>query len=207
MTPQPILLASSSPYRRELLKRLGLPFETASPDIDETPSAQESAQELATRLATSKARELAPAWPGHWIIGSDQVACLQDGTLLNKPGNHDRAVQQLSRSSGQRVSFMTGLVLMDSDTGKTQTHCELFHAHFRQLTLDEIENYLCTEKPYECAGSFKMEGLGITLFSQLEGRDPNSLVGLPLITLTDMLRNWGLNPLLQPPGASTQLQP
>lgn len=205
MTAQPILLASSSPYRRELLTRLGLPFETASPDIDETSFTQESAQELATRLATSKARALAPTWPGHWIIGSDQVACLQDGTLLNKPGNHDRAVQQLSRSSGQRVSFMTGLALMDSDSGQTQIHCEHFYAHFRPLTLDEIESYLHTEKPYDCAGSFKMEGLGIALFSRLEGRDPNSLVGLPLIALTDMLRNWGLNPLLQPPGVSTQL--
>lgn len=207
MNPRPLLLASSSPYRRQLLMRLGLPFEAASPDIDESPANTETAEQLAVRLAMAKAEALALTWPGHWIIGSDQVACLADGTLLNKPGNHERAVQQLNRSSGQRVSFMTGLALLDSGSGTRQTHCERFHAHFRQLTAEEIENYLRTERPYDCAGSFKMEGLGIALFSQLEGRDPNSLVGLPLIALTDMLRNWGLNPLLQPPDASTKLEP
>lgn len=207
MNPRPLLLASSSPYRRQLLARLGLAFEAASPEIDESPAHNESAEQLATRLAVSKAEALAPAWPGHWIIGSDQVACLRDGTLLNKPGCHERAVQQLIRSSGQRVSFMTGLALLDSSSGETQSHCEHFHAHFRQLTQEEIENYLHREKPYDCAGSFKMEGLGITLFNRLEGSDPNSLVGLPLIALTNMLRNWGLNPLLQPPGALTKLEP
>lgn len=207
MNPRPLLLASSSPYRRDLLKRLGLPFDSASPDIDESPANNETAEQLATRLAQRKAEALAKAWPDHWIIGSDQVACLEDGTLLNKPGNHERAVQQLNRSSGQRVSFMTGLALLDSGSGKIQTHCEHFHAHFRSLSLEEIENYLHTEQPYDCAGSFKMEGLGIALFHQLEGRDPNSLVGLPLIALNDMLRNWGLNPLLQPPVVSTKLEP
>lgn len=199
MKPRPLLLASSSPYRRQLLTRLGLPFEAVSPEIDESPADNEGAEQLATRLATGKAEALATAWPDHWIIGSDQVACLEDDTLLNKPGSHKRAVQQLLRSSGQRVSFMTGLALLDATSGNIQTHCEHFHAHFRQLSLQEIENYLHAEQPYDCAGSFKMEGLGIALFSQLEGRDPNSLVGLPLIALTDMLRNWGLNPLLQPP--------
>ncbi|MCR8913891.1 septum formation inhibitor Maf [Marinobacter panjinensis] len=207
MTPRPLLLASSSPYRRQLLTRLGLPFEAASPDIDESPARNETAEQLATRLAESKARALAKAWPGHWIIGSDQVACLEDGTLLNKPGNHECAVQQLARSSGQRVSFLTGLALLDASSGQIQIHCEPFHAHFRGLRREEIENYLHTEQPYDCAGSFKMEGLGIALFSQLEGRDPNSLVGLPLIALTDMLRNWGLNPLLQPPVTSAKLEP
>ncbi|MCL7944930.1 Maf-like protein [Marinobacter sp. ATCH36] len=204
---RPLLLASSSPYRRNLLTRLGLPFETASPDIDESPAENETAEHLATRLAQKKAEALAKAWPDHWIIGSDQVACLQDGTLLNKPGNHEQAVQQLLRSSGQRVSFMTGLALLNSGSGELQTHCEHFHAHFRQLSPEEIENYLHLETPYDCAGSFKMEGLGITLFSRLEGRDPNSLVGLPLIALNDMLRNWGLNPLLQPRAPSTKLEP
>lgn len=207
MKSQPLLLASSSPYRRQLLKRLGLPFEAASPDIDESPANNETAEQLAVRLARSKAETLAKAWPGHWIIGSDQVACLQDGTLLNKPGTHNHAVEQLGKSSGQRVSFMTGLALLDSTSGKLQTHCEHFHAHFRHLGMEEIENYLRAEQPYDCAGSFKMEGLGIALFRQLEGRDPNSLVGLPLIALTDMLRNWGLNPLLQPPGTSTEFEP
>jgi MAF protein len=206
MNPRPLLLASSSPYRRELLTRLGLPFESASPDIDESPADQETAEHLATRLARSKAEALAAAWPDHWIIGSDQVACLEDGTVLNKPGNHERATEQLHRSSGNRVSFMTGLALLDSGSGNIQIHCESFHAQFRPLSPEEIENYLRTEQPYDCAGSFKMEGLGIALFSQLEGRDPNSLVGLPLIALTDMLRKWGLNPLLPPPGTSSKLE-
>lgn len=206
MIPHPLLLASSSPYRQQLLTRLGIPFETASPEIDESPAPNEKANQLATRLATRKAEALAPTFPGYWIIGSDQVACLEDGTLLNKPGNHERATEQLTQSSGQRVSFMTGLVLLDSSSGKRQTHCEQFHAHFRALTRDEIENYLRTETPYDCAGSFKMEGLGITLFSELEGRDPNSLVGLPLIALTDMLRKWGLNPLLEARKVSTKLE-
>lgn len=207
MDPRPVLLASSSPYRRQLLARLGLTFEAASPEIDESPLNHETAEQLATRLARSKAEALANEWPGHWIIGSDQVACLEDDTLLNKPGDHQRAVQQLARSSGQRVSFMTGLALLDANSGNIQTHCEHFHAHFRQLSLQEIEYYLQAEQPYDCAGSFKMEGLGIALFSRLEGRDPNSLVGLPLIALTDMLRNWGLNPLLQPHDASAKLEP
>ncbi|MCG2635455.1 MAG: Maf family nucleotide pyrophosphatase, partial [Gammaproteobacteria bacterium] len=144
-----------------------------------------------------KARALAPNHPGHWIIGSDQVACLPDGSILNKPGNHEQAVRQLTRSSGQRVSFLTGLALMNTDTGATQTHCEPFQVHFRTLETREIESYLNREQPYDCAGSFKMEGLGIALFESLEGQDPNSLVGLPLIALTNMLRTWGLNPLLR----------
>lgn len=196
MTPPPLLLASSSPYRRELLARLGLPFESASPDIDETPTPGEPAEELATRLAQHKAQALAEQYPEHWIIGSDQVACLPDGTLLNKPGTHGQAVQQLSRSSGHTVLFLTGLTLLDSRSGAAQTHCERFSVHFRDLTPAEIEAYLHIEQPYDCAGSFRMEGLGITLFSRMEGSDPNSLIGLPLIALTDMLRNWGRNPLL-----------
>ncbi|MDF0749141.1 Maf family nucleotide pyrophosphatase [Marinobacter sp. 71-i] len=199
MKPRPLLLASSSPYRKQLMTKLGLPFQAASPDVDESPAMDENAEQLATRLALKKADALAGDYPHHWIIGSDQVACLEDGTLLNKPESHERAIEQLVRSSGQRVSFMTGLVLLDSSSGERQSHCEQFHAHFRQLSTEEIQNYLYAEKPYDCAGSFKMEGLGIALFNHLEGRDPNSLVGLPLIALTDMLRNWGLNPLLNPP--------
>ncbi|WP_375170325.1 Maf family protein [Marinobacter sp.] len=198
MTQTPLLLASSSPYRRELLERLGLPFTTASPDIDETPQPDESAEALALRLAGSKAQALATQYPGHWIIGSDQVACLPDGTLLHKPGNHEQAVHQLQQSSGHAVLFLTGLTLLDADSGRAQHHCEPFSVRFRDLETREIEAYLRREQPYDCAGSFKMEGLGITLFSGLEGRDPNSLVGLPLIALTDMLRHWGRNPLLNP---------
>ncbi|MBW4933613.1 Maf family protein [Marinobacter sp. F4206] len=197
MTSSPLLLASSSPYRRNLLQRLGLPFESASPEIDETPQPGETADQLATRLSETKARALADRYPAHWIIGSDQVACLPNGTLLNKPGNHEQAVWQLSQSSGHAVQFMTGLTLLDTRSGNAQNHCEPFSVHFRDLTFAEIDAYLRKEQPYDCAGSFRMEGLGIALFSHMEGRDPNSLIGLPLIALNDMLRNWGRNPLLE----------
>lgn len=150
-----------------------------------------------TRLAESKARALASQFPDHWIIGSDQVACFPDGSVLSKPGNHEKAITQLRQSSGHRVLFLTGLALFDSSTGKIDSLCEPFSVSFRELTDEEIEAYLLKEKPYNCAGSFKMEGLGITLFETLEGRDPNSLVGLPLIALNDMLRRWGRNPLLE----------
>ena len=197
MLPSPILLASSSPYRRQLLTRLGLAFDCASPDIDETPTPAEPADALALRLAETKARALADTHPGHWIIGSDQVAYLPDGTLLSKPLNHGTAFNQLTRSSGQPVQFLTGLALLDADSGDCQRHCERFTVRFRSLTPDEISGYLRKEQPYDCAGSFKMEGLGITLFEALEGRDPTSLVGLPLIALIGMLRRWGRNPLLE----------
>lgn len=195
MPTRPLVLASSSPYRRMLLERLGLPFECASPDIDETPLADEPPAQLATRLAESKARALSGHYRHHWIIGSDQTAALPDGTLLSKPGSHERAMEQLTRSSGQRITFYTGLALYDSADGTMTSVCETFSANFRTLTDEEIHHYLVREHPYDCAGSFKMEGLGISLFTALEGRDPNTLVGLPLIALNDMLREWGLNPL------------
>lgn len=197
MTRKPLLLASSSPYRKTLLERLGLPFTCASPDIDETPRQGEAGESLATRLAESKALALAERFPGHWIIGSDQVACLPDGSVLTKPGNHEQATNQLRLSSGHRVLFLTGMALLDAESGKIESLCEPYNVLFRELTDEEIEAYLLQEKPYDCAGSFKMEGLGITLFEALEGRDPNSLVGLPLIALNDMLRRWGRNPLLE----------
>jgi len=198
MPVKPLLLASSSRYRHELLARLGLPFSSASPDIDESPIAGEPPVDLALRLAESKARALAPMYPDHWIIGSDQVAALPDGTRLSKPGNYQNAYEQLARSSGQSVIFLTGLALLDASSGTLQTHCEQFTAHFRDLSAEEIDAYLRKEAPYDCAGSFKMEGLGITLFRELQGRDPNSLIGLPLIALTDMLTRWDRNPLLEP---------
>ena len=197
MTRKPLLLASSSRYRKALLERLSLPFTCASPNIDESPQQGESGNSLATRLAESKARALADRFPGHWIIGSDQVACLPDGSVLSKPGNHEQATNQLRQSSGHRVLFLTGLALLDADSGKIESVCEPYNVRFRNLTDQEIEAYLQQEQPYDCAGSFKMEGLGITLFDALEGRDPNSLVGLPLIALNDMLRRWGRNPLLE----------
>ncbi|MBZ0333857.1 Maf family protein [Marinobacter sp. AL4B] len=191
-----ILLASSSPYRKQLLERLNLPFDCASPDIDESPTPAENAETLAVRLATEKARALAKSHPNTLLIGSDQVATLPDGSLLNKPNSHEQAVKQLTRSSGQCVQFCTGLAVLDSQTGDLKTHCELFTVRFRNLSRDEITGYLNKEQPYDCAGSFKMEGLGITLFSSLEGQDPNSLIGLPLIALAGMLREFGVNPLL-----------
>jgi len=198
MPQQHLLLASSSPYRRELLARLGVPFSWASPNIDESPFPGEAPNDLAVRLAEAKARALAATHPGHWIIGSDQVAALPDGTLLSKPGTYLKAYQQLERSSGQSVNFLTGLALLETNSGKLQTCCEHFSVHFRNLTAREIDAYLHKEQPYDCAGSFKMEGLGITLFRELQGRDPNSLIGLPLIALNTMLTTWGRNPLLEP---------
>ncbi|PSF05392.1 septum formation inhibitor Maf [Marinobacter fuscus] len=194
--PNPnIVLASSSPYRKQLLARLGLTFTTASPDIDESPSPGENPEHLAVRLAREKARALQHDYPDSLIIGSDQVATLPDGTLLNKPGSHQAARAQLMHSSGQRIRFLTGLAVLDTRTDTITSHCEPFDVHFRVLSEPEIEGYLHKETPYDCAGSFKMEGLGITLFSSMEGHDPNSLIGLPLIALTSILIQAGVNPL------------
>ncbi len=195
MPANPLVLASSSPYRRELLSRLGLPFEHASPNIDESRQPGETAEQLTVRLATQKAQALASRFPNHWIIGSDQVATLADGSILTKPGEHDRAVDQLTRCSGHPVRFLTGLALLDSSSGRANTLCEAFEVTFRTLSREDIEHYLRTETPYDCAGSFRMEGLGIALFASLEGRDPNSLIGLPLIGLCELLRAWNFEPL------------
>jgi MAF protein len=196
-TAPTLMLASSSPWRRELLRRLGLDFNCASPNIDESPASGEAPQELALRLARQKAEALAEQYPQHWIIGSDQVACLANGERLGKPETHSNAVSQLIRSSGQRVSFYTSLYLLDSSNGASQQHCEPFDVQFRTLSLVEIEAYLQREQPYQCAGAFMMEGLGITLFDSLQGQDPNALIGLPLIALNRMLINWHCNPLLK----------
>ncbi|MBA1443391.1 MAG: Maf-like protein [Chromatiales bacterium] len=185
-----LVLGSTSPFRRELLNRLGIAFETASPEIDETPVPDEAPEALVTRLARLKAEAVRESWPNALIIGSDQVATI-DGEILGKPGSHERAVEQLSKAAGKRVSFSTGLCLLNSRTGNTQVCCEPFHVYFRQLEQAAIEHYLQREQPYNCAGSFKSEGLGITLFEKMEGDDPNSLIGLPLIRLVDMLANEG----------------
>lgn len=186
-----LILASSSPYRRALLERLGLPFDCAAPAIDETPLTGETAEQLTQRLALNKARALAGRFPEHLIIGSDQVLLL-DGQAVSKPGNHATAVEQLSRCSGRTVRFTTSLCLLNSATGNHQLACEPFDVSFRELDSSCIERYLHSEQPYDCAGSFKMEGLGITLFRALRGDDPNSLIGLPLIRLCDMLRREGV---------------
>ncbi len=187
----PLVLASGSPYRRELLGRLGQPFEWSAPDIDETPFAGESATDLSQRLALAKAKALEKSWPAHLIIGSDQVLLLE-GSPVSKPGNYDAAYKQLNNCSGKTVQFFTALCLLNTSTGKHQISTEPFDVTFRELTQDQIERYLRREQPYDCTGSFKMEGLGITLFHALRGEDPNSLIGLPLIRLCDMLAAEGL---------------
>lgn len=189
-----ILLASTSVYRRAVLEKTTLPFSVSAPIADETPLSGESASELVTRLAQKKAASLAEKYPGHVIIGSDQV-CVIDQRILGKPHGFDKAFEQLRLASGRAVTFYTGLCLLDSDTGQTQVICEPFVVNFRELSDQEIEGYLLLEQPYDCAGSFKCEGLGISLFESLNGRDPNSLIGLPLIALLAMLREWGINPL------------
>lgn len=181
-----LVLASSSPYRRELLNRLRQPFEWAAPSIDESRRPDESAEALVRRLAREKAQALAGRFASHLIIGSDQVAVL-DGQILGKPHDYQRAHAQLSAASGRSVSFLTGLALLDSRDGSCQVDCVPYTVHFRTLSAEQIERYLKAEEPYDCAGSFKAEGLGISLFRSTEGADVNSLIGLPLIRLVEML--------------------
>ncbi|MEN8177630.1 MAG: nucleoside triphosphate pyrophosphatase [Pseudomonadota bacterium] len=189
-----IVLASTSPFRRELLQKLGIDFSTEAPEVDESPKPDEHSENLVRRLAQLKAKAVANRYPDALIIGSDQVAAIS-GKILGKPGDHQRAIEQLTLASGKKVTFYTGLSLLNSSTGNLQVCCEPFSVHFRELDSEEIENYLSRERPYNCAGSFKSEGLGITLFRKMEGDDPNSLIGLPLIRLIDMLKNEGINPL------------
>ncbi|MDV5582467.1 nucleoside triphosphate pyrophosphatase [Enterobacter hormaechei] len=189
-----LVLASTSPYRRMLLEKLGIPFECAAPEVDETPQPGESPRHLVTRLAKEKAQSLAVRYPAHLIIGSDQV-CVLDGEITGKPYTEKIACQQLLRARGSIVTFYTGLALYNSASGHLQTECEPFDVHFRHLSEQEIMDYVRRERPLNCAGSFKSEGLGIALFDKLDGRDPNTLVGLPLIALCQMLRREACNPL------------
>ncbi|MDF1725974.1 MAG: Maf family protein [Alcanivorax sp.] len=192
MTDTPaLLLASSSPFRRQLLDKLGLKFIHQSPDIDESRLAGEAPLELVMRLAREKAEALAGDHPDTLVIGSDQVAVIGD-QVLGKPGSREKAIEQLSAASGQRVTFLTGLCLLNTATGRTQVACDPFHVQFRTLRPEQIERYVDAEQPLNCAGSFKSEGLGIVLFKALEGRDPNTLVGLPLILLTEFLAAEGM---------------
>ena len=186
-----LLLASSSPYRRELLSRLRLPFTCASPDIDESHLPDEPACALVKRLAEQKARALSAAHPGHLIIGSDQVAVLGE-RILGKPLDFERAREQLIAASGASVTFLTGLALLNVSSGECQVDVVPFTVNMRPLSTAAIERYLLTEKPYDCAGSFKAEGLGVSLFQSTEGPDATSLVGLPLIRLVDMLLKEGV---------------
>ncbi len=192
---QPILLASSSRYRRDLLARLGLAFESVSPDLDENPLANEDADALVRRLSYAKAKALTFAYPNHLIIGSDQVAVLGD-QIIGKPYTYERAFAQLQAASNNELIFKTGLCLLNATTGEAQIAVEEFRVCFRELSKEQIHHYLTYEQPYDCAGSFKCEGLGIALFNKLSGDDPNTLVGLPLIRLVDMFKNIGIDPLL-----------
>ncbi|MCU1720825.1 MULTISPECIES: Maf family protein [unclassified Pseudomonas] len=188
----PLILASSSPYRRELLARLQLPFDWASPDIDERRLDEEPAVELVKRLAREKAHALAQRYPTHLIIGSDQVAVLGE-QILGKPHTFDKACEQLLAASGNHVTFLTGVALLNSDSGECQVDCVPFTVHMRELDLARIERYLHIETPYDCAGSFKCEGLGVSLFQSTHGSDATSLIGLPLIRLVDMLIKEGVS--------------
>ena len=187
MNSQLFVLASTSIYRSELLQRLQLPFETAAPEVDETPLPGESARATSLRLAQEKARAVATAYPDALIIGSDQVALL-DGQQIGKPLTHDNAFRQLRAMRGKTTIFYTALALLNSKTGRMQTEVAENHVTLRDLSDAEIEGYLLKEQPYHCAGSAKSEGLGIALMSRMTGDDPNALVGLPLILLTEMLR-------------------
>lgn len=186
-----LVLASTSPFRKQLLQKLGLDFVTDSPEIDESRLEGESPEQLVARLAEEKARAVAARRPQSLIIGSDQVAVI-DGEILGKPGSHDRAVTQLKAASGRRVTFLTALCLYNSTTGDSQLEVVPFGVVFRELSDMQIENYLQAEQPYNCAGSFKSEALGIALFEKLEGDDPNTLIGLPLIRLVRMLEAEGV---------------
>ncbi|QIK39114.1 septum formation inhibitor Maf [Caldichromatium japonicum] len=194
MHPPPLILASTSPYRRNLLARLGLLFQTDSPAIDERPLPSESAVALVQRLAEAKARAVAKRHPDALIIGSDQVACL-DGAILGKPGGRDAAIAQLERAAGHKVIFQTGVCLLDARAQQAHTFVEPYCVHFRNLSRAQIEGYIERERPYDCAGSFKAEGLGIALFARLEGDDPTALIGLPLIRLVPLLESFGHCPL------------
>lgn len=190
-----LILGSSSPYRKALLEKLGMPFSCQSPDIDETEQTGERPNELVERLAIAKAKKIAEHNQNALIIGSDQVAVLDD-KIIGKPADHPAAVEQLLKASGREVHLYSGLCLYNSATGRFQHCVEPYSVVFRTLTLEQIEQYLRKDQPYQCAGSLKSETLGIALLSKLQGDDPNALIGLPLIRLVDMLLNEGIDPVL-----------
>jgi len=198
MRNPPLILASTSRYRRELMGRLGLPFTVAAPGVDEGTLPGETPAQTALRLSEAKARAVAGRVDAGLVIGSDQVAeC--DGAAIGKPGGHEAALAQLARLSGRTVTFHTGLALVNAASGRAQ--CELVDvaSTFRKLSAAEIEAYLARERPYDCAGSVRSEALGIALFERIASDDPTALIGLPLIALARMLRAEGVNPLLAEP--------
>ena len=187
-----LVLGSSSPYRKELLERLGLPFLTDRPGVDESPRAGESAEKIVRRLSQEKALAVSVRYPDALVIGCDQVAAVED-RIVGKPGNHEAAVKQLKEVSGKTITLYTGLALLNSKTGVIQVDVVPFSVTFRILTGEMIEEYLRRDKPYDCTGSVRVEGLGIALLERLEGDDPNALIGLPLIRLITMLKEEGLS--------------
>jgi len=188
---RPLILGSTSRYRKELLTRLRIPFETSAPDVDETPHSNESPKDLALRLALAKARAVALKYPEAVVIGSDQVADLE-GIPLGKPGNHANAILQLQRMRGKTVIFQTALSVVCIATGYERTDLAEVKVKFRDLSDAEIESYLRAEEPYDCAGSAKSEGLGIALLDAIDNDDPSALIGLPLIRTCQMLREAGV---------------
>ena len=193
---QTLVLGSTSPFRRALLEKLNLPFECAKPDIDESAKADETPTELVERLAQEKAQAVAKQYTDALIIGSDQVAVC-DGKILGKPHNFDNGFKQLRQFSGKAVVFHTGLCVLNSKTQHSLSLVEPFTVHFNELSDDDISNYLHAEQPYNCAGSFKSEALGICLFKKLAGEDPNTLIGLPLIKLVNLLKQHGFDVLAE----------
>ena len=191
-----LVLGSTSPFRKSILEKLNLPFECAKPNIDEAALMDETPQALVERLAIEKAQATVPEYPDALIIGSDQVAVCE-GEILGKPHNFENGVKQLTKFSNKSVTFYTGLCVYDSTNDKTLSLVEPFIVHFKELSQAEIANYLKAEQPYNCAGSFKSEGLGICLFEKLEGEDPNTLIGLPLIKLVGLLKQHGVDVLAQ----------
>jgi len=190
-----LTLASSSPYRAKILQQLKLPFDTCSPDIDETAEPGENTHDYVSRLALSKARAVAGRCQDTLVIGSDQ-ACTLNGLIMGKPGTEEAARKQLKMCSGNWLEFHTGLALVNTQTGSEQVVVETFKVKFRQLTDDQIKAYVQLDQPLDCAGSFKAESLGISLFAAMEGSDFNTLLGLPMISLVTLLKSEGLSPLL-----------
>jgi len=193
-----LVLGSTSPFRKSILEKLNLPFDCAKPNIDETPQQDESPQALVERLAIEKAKAVAGQYNDALIIGSDQVAVCE-GEILGKPHTFENGVKQLTKFSNKAITFYTGLCVYNSANKTAKSLVEPFVVHFNELSAAEIENYLHAEQPYNCAGSFKSEGLGICLFKKLEGEDPNTLIGLPLIKLVSLLKAHGVDVLATQP--------
>jgi len=190
-----LVLASTSKYRKTLLGKLGQPFVSAAPKVDESRLMNECARDRATRLSVAKALDVAARFPDSLIIGSDQVAeCA--GVQLDKPGNHENCVKQLRFIRGKVLTLYTGICLYNATTHNLQSACEVYNVHLREYSEQEMQNYILYDQPFDCAGSFKAEGRGIALFIKLHGDDPNTLIGLPLIRLTEFLNNEGLSVLM-----------